>query len=67
MILQFRHEGRIARMNRKTFDENPYLPTMGASRDWAEGWKQADKAYENYLKNGQSEYCPHCGQEINYD
>ena len=67
MAIPWSHEGRIARMNGKELKDNPYLPAMGSSRDWAEGWKQADKAYKDYLKNEKTKYCPHCGQEINYD
>ena len=57
MEITWRHEGRIARMNGKSLEDNPYLPAMGSSRDWAEGWKEAD-----ILKN--QKYCHHCGQEI---
>ena len=61
MAIPWRIEGRIARMNWKSLEDNPYLAEMSSYHDWAEGWQEADRAYENH------KYCPRCGQEINHD
>ena len=66
MSIPWSHEGRIARMNGKTIEENPYAFGMSSFNDWKKGWKQADKAYKEYVKNNSKKYCPHCGQEVNY-
>jgi len=58
MAIPWSHEGRIARLNNKTIKENPYNSQMSSYRDWEAGWKQADE--------GETKYCPHCGQEVKY-
>ena len=66
MSIPWSHEGRIARMNGKELKDNPYNSQMASYREWKKGWKQADKAYKEYVKNNSKKYCPHCGQEVNY-
>ena len=66
MAITWKREGRIARMNGKSFEDNPYYPTVCmASCDWAEGWREAYEAIWKYCPHCAGEIkCPNCGQEV---